>query len=720
MKKQIYFFSLILFCLLFCLFACQSKKETILEKESNSKNYNAICYDIDNNFNDIWHMHYFFDNLYIAANKTSGESVICKYNKQGTFLEEIILELKESVSILDFHISKEGDIVCLITTHPRKSSESSEFSLIESIHFNKKGEKISGTKLKFPYERNSEFQDRGLLMKDSNIVILADQKIFLFDKDGNLSNQENMNGEALCLDSYGNLSILSSEYVLKQVSASSKKISKEYKTSLPIGETYWIKTADKDSNYDFIAASTEGIYGYSYKTKKTTPLFQWIELNIVIKNGSFLDFSCLEKDSFAVLAYKQGGGIQLFIVEPQEENTNHKEKKELVLYNFENNDDSIKYSIIAWNQQSEDYEISIKNCFSPTQLSLDIVSGNGPDIVYLPSVSRSWDSYIKKGYFIDYDTLMKQMPKGPQKEDLLENLRVIYEETYGSLYFLPVSFTVEILAGSKKNFPEEKQWTLKELNTLMKNNTSIKFIDDNFGGFLMGKQPLFKELFFHDISSFYHTTYGLNIENLKELLDFIMQWTSEEKKTANESLLYSDVVFPNSTHSVLKNIETIYGKNNYRLLGYPCETGTGISIVENGVFAIVANENSSTSWDFVQAFYSYEAQNYRNATDEEHPYSISYGFPVRKDAFDEQFKRLKGSEHYQGLSKRNSATKKEINMLKSYIEHADRINRYGLDNSLWDILFDEITAYFDGEKDQESILHVLENRINLYNKERNE
>lgn len=111
---------------------------------------------------------------------------------------------------------------------------------------------------------------------------------------------------------------------------------------------------------------------------------------------------------------------------------------------------------------------------------------------------------------------------------------------------------------------------------------------------------------------------------------------------------------------------------------------------------------------------------YYNSSNEKFREFRLLGFPVRKDVFDEQFKRLKCSEHYQGSSKRNSATKKEINILKSYIEYADRINRYGLDNSLWDILFDEITAYFDGEKDQESILHILENRINLYNKERSE
>ena len=46
---------------------------------------------------------------------------------------------------------------------------------------------------------------------------------------------------------------------------------------------------------------------------------------------------------------------------------------------------------------------------------------------------------------------------------------------------------------------------------------------------------LFKALFFHALSDFYDTTYGLNIENLKELLDFIMRWISEEKKTEKQA-----------------------------------------------------------------------------------------------------------------------------------------------------------------------------------------
>ena len=57
MKKQTYFFFLILFC---CFVACQNKQETILEQETDSKNYSATSYDIDNNYSDIWKMHYFF------------------------------------------------------------------------------------------------------------------------------------------------------------------------------------------------------------------------------------------------------------------------------------------------------------------------------------------------------------------------------------------------------------------------------------------------------------------------------------------------------------------------------------------------------------------------------------------------------------------------------------------------------------------------------------
>ncbi len=728
MKKQTYFFSLILFCFLCCFVACQNKQETILEKSDDSKNYQVKYYDIDNNFREIWHMHYFFDNLYIAAKKTSGDSVICKYNKQGTFLEEITLKLKEDISILDFYLSEDSDIFCLVTDNPWKNSESStnQTSFIKSIHFNKKGEKLSSTKLKFPYERNSKFEDCGLFMKDSCIAILADQKIFLFDKDGNLSNQDKIHGisPCICLDSHKNLSILSqisSDYIVQQLSVSSEKISKEYKTSLPSSGKYWTKTADKDSNYDFITANTEGIYGYSYKTKKTTSLFQWIKLNIVIKDGSFLDFSCLEKDSFAVLTYyPKGTGLRLLMVEPQENNRKQQEKKELILYNYEVNNNNLDYGVIAWNQQKKDYEISMKKGVSFTQLSLDIVAGNGPDILYLPNgMDTFWNSYIKKGYFADYDTLMKQKPEGLQKKDLLENLKTIYEETYGSLYFLPVSFTVKVLAGKKQDFPEKKQGTLNEFNTLMKKYTPIKFMDDQRGGFLTEKQPLFYELFFHSLSDFYDTTSGLNVEKFKELLNFVMQWTSEENKTADRSLLYSEVISGMSGwHPTLKNIEAIYGKNNFQLLGYPCETGTGISIIEKGVFAIVANENSSTAWDFVQSFYSYEAQNRELVLDEEHPYSICFDFPIRKDAFEERFQELKSPNHYEGLSKKYSATKKELDMLKSYIECADRI--YTNDYNLSNILTDELNAYFDGEKDQEDILYIIENRMNLYSKEQKE
>ena len=57
-------------------------------------------------------------------------------------------------------------------------------------------------------------------------------------------------------------------------------------------------------------------------------------------------------------------------------------------------------------------------------------------------------------------------------------------------------------------------------------------------------------------------------------------------------------------------------------------------------------------------------------------------------------------------------------MLKSYIECADKI--YSEDYNLNNIVSDELNAYFHGDKDQEDILHIIENRVNLYSKEHKE
>lgn len=212
----------------------------------------------------------------------------------------------------------------------------------------------------------------------------------------------------------------------------------------------------------------------------------------------------------------------------------------------------------------------------------------------------------------------------------------------------------------------------------------------------------------------------MKIESVKKLINFTEQWSKMQKQSA-PFLLYAEWennIVPSGVNWVLKEIEDLYGKNGYALIGYPCEEGTGISVSKlyNNTFGIVADgKNVEAAWDFVQSFYSYDAQMYDIApfVNAEHPYTKGQYFPVRKDAFNDIFQKIQE----ENIPKEERAAKESFAMLKEYLKNADRaVNENG--DEIQDMIGKGIQSYFNGEKEQKEMLNIVENQVNLYTKER--
>lgn len=136
----------------------------------------------------------------------------------------------------------------------------------------------------------------------------------------------------------------------------------------------------------------------------------------------------------------------------------------------------------------------------------------------------------------------------------------------------------------------------------------------------------------------------------------------------------------------------------------------GIGHILQGIsFAISANaKDIKAAWDFVQSFYSKEAQTYN---DMEYPFQIGAdGFSVRKDVFKEQFRKIK-----KNLNKNISG--KEVEKFQDYVENADRSIEQAY-NDVSNIVWEEVQTYYNKEKSLEEMLNILENRLNLYTKEK--
>ena len=118
--------------------------------------------------------------------------------------------------------------------------------------------------------------------------------------------------------------------------------------------------------------------------------------------------------------------------------------------------------------------------------------------------------------------------------------------------------------------------------------------------------------------------------------------------------------------------------------------------------------------------FSYEAQSESGGINRDHPYGILYrdSFPVRIDAFEPIWQSI--TDTVGAADKQiQSLTEKDFAMAKEYVLNADRSNDY-LENfyGIHDIIWEEMQAYYSGDKDLEEALDIIENRAGLYTKER--
>lgn len=272
---------------------------------------------------------------------------------------------------------------------PRRTKDRSSFAYkMDYVRFDNHGKEAFHVPLQFPekdYVVTGSFH--GILLKEQKIAVLVDNELFLFNETGEILKQCDVDAMSVSImqDLYDNIYIASCDSfgngVLKQLNAQSGKITKEYETGVLLQGQIKIIPAKEDDDYDFILINEKGIYGYSTEKKETAQLLEWLEWDIVLKTGSFLDAIYLGDGSYAVLLNMWEKGSCILSISKQKEIRDNGRKTELVLGTFPGFlKDDIRQSIVFWNQQQEEYKITIREYQGTDALALEIAAGRGPDL----------------------------------------------------------------------------------------------------------------------------------------------------------------------------------------------------------------------------------------------------------------------------------------------------------------------------------------------------
>lgn len=395
--------------------------------------------------------------------------------------------------------------------------------------------------------------------------------------------------------------------------------------------------------------------------------------------------------------------------------------KEVITYGAVVVAPEVKQAIVKFNKLNADVEIVIKDYGEEanfdeeaaiTQMNLDIVSGNAPDILALP-IKFSLSLYAQKGAledlypYIDKDETLS-------RETFLPNVLKAYEKDE-KLYALPVTFELHTLLGAKSSLGEEFGWTIDQM---------IDYADSCEPGSSIfknaSKTGVMEVCMAANWDKFVNWDSDENVFNREEYIKIIefcnrfapddsyVEDTKYRQRIGEGDMMLFEADLFNGTDGGLYS--SLFGEEVV-FKGYPTEEGCGTLIKSYSTISINSrSQHKESAWRFVSSLMQpdvFETSSYIR------------GFSVRKDILEKQLQEsmtdvaeIPFSVGTDFTVELKPATQDFVDTLQELIESADTLSNY--DYSVMSILLEEAATYFSGSKTAEEAADIAENRIRMY------
>ncbi len=404
---------------------------------------------------------------------------------------------------------------------------------------------------------------------------------------------------------------------------------------------------------------------------------------------------------------------------------------------FNKTNGEYRIKVEDYNQYNEWDEESQKMTNSPDkQLKQDIAAGKDVDIICMSSNSSIFSNLSRKGALVDlYEFLEKDSEL--TKDDLVPTILSVCENE-GKLTTLAPSFYISTL-GCKSKYFDKQNWTIDEFLETCKN------LPEGMKPFKSGNTniEIFSRLIFSsgDFVDYNNATCNFDSPDFIKILEFCNEypnsgegdeidwenatdeemnafWEESEVALRNDKALLSDIYLSNP-RDYARAVQGEFGED-VTLVGNPSVNGTGAMIYTSTSYAIMENSDyKDVCWDFIKEIFSEENQNSETL----------YDFPVLKSAFekkldesmerpyytDENGKKHEYDDmHYMGGKeiKINPLTQAERDFLVEYISNAKPTPFYYNDD-VNNIIFEEVEAYFAGDKTAEQTAEIIQNRVSI-------
>ena len=374
--------------------------------------------------------------------------------------------------------------------------------------------------------------------------------------------------------------------------------------------------------------------------------------------------------------------------------------------------DQIGYDL----QDSEAERERKENAAFITALTVDLMCGDGPDIIFGTMENTQ----------LNTPELLLDLNGCVNREECFTNV-IDSAMTGDALYQLPLCFSVDGILTIKENAPSNgKGFTFDEY-------------EDFISGPCNGNEPTdldkleFFDLCLRNMSDQFNNggNYDFDNEAFRQLAEFtsanVFDHYDEERSSAEDFL---DTSVPVASYTRICSAKSILRKvhgpiDEYALLGLASVDGRGpIASVRDSVAISASTSAPDACLEFVSLLTGQEFQR---------AFAHNCALPINRDAFiEESYQVIKDTnelyENYYSLyftpgemsAERVPSVRldedKFVDTLLSYVDSASGIGF--IDSPVQIIIYEEIQPYFAGQKSIDDTIPIIENRVNLYAAER--
>lgn len=383
-----------------------------------------------------------------------------------------------------------------------------------------------------------------------------------------------------------------------------------------------------------------------------------------------------------------------------------------------------------FNNSQTDYRIQIADYSSDdnSQLNLDIISGNAPDIICNLEYS-TYLNYRNKGVFADLYQFMNY-DNELNIDAVMPNVITALESSGGKLNAFCTNFDVNTLVAKTK-FCNKENWTFDDMLNLYDNapESMIHLYDG------ISKSDMFRTMFYsmNELIDYDNATCNFDNQEFIKMLEFCNRFVDNvdmpDKMTDYEAFsnYYTDKYRWLENDQILVETLNFYSLSSYNLVkytqgggedltivGYPSDNGKGGRITPQSLISINEKcEDKQGAWEFLK-FYVLKSNEIK---DSEGEYSNISGIPVLTASFDKAMDVEMKSKHSASGMEFPAYNQEEYDIVSDYIKSCDSVGTV-LDDDIVAVCDEESGLYFTGEQSAEDTAEHVQNRVSVLISER--